>query len=156
MKLIFLDIDGVLNGQEFNKTCGSNSINRECAEHLNAIIAATDAKIVLSSAWRYMIPGAMRLVGFEYLLRTHGVNAENRLIGTTSRDEVVKDREDQISFWLAENGGGEGIESYVVLDDMCVGKHPQVQTGEKVGLTEEDVAAAIRILNSPPDAQEAQ
>ena len=64
MKVIFLDIDGVLNsdtdffelrkfGHPVNEIKGSKVINRGCLALLQQIIEDTDAKIVLSSTWRH-------------------------------------------------------------------------------------------------------
>lgn len=64
MKVIFLDIDGVLNsdtdffelrkfGHPINEIKGSKVINRGCLALLQQIIEDTDAKIVLSSTWRH-------------------------------------------------------------------------------------------------------
>jgi len=90
MKVIFLDIDGVLNGHEFCEHAKSCGINPECVCELNRIIAATDAKIVLSSAWRYMVHGgALTLKGFEYMLRTHGVT-ENWLLLTKRPERAAE------------------------------------------------------------------
>lgn len=61
MKVIFLDIDGVLNTQqtfmkiyeEWKKTGERRTeIDLERVGFLKEIVAATDAKIVLSSSWR--------------------------------------------------------------------------------------------------------
>jgi hypothetical protein len=47
-KIIFLDIDGVLNAG-----CDDEPfIFSECAQRLNRIIQETGAQVVLSSAWR--------------------------------------------------------------------------------------------------------
>ena len=64
MKVLFLDIDGVLNsdtdffelrkfGHPVNEIQGSKVINRGCLALLQQIIEDTDAKIVLSSTWRH-------------------------------------------------------------------------------------------------------
>lgn len=86
--VIFLDIDGVLNGHNFSTEAMSNVIERKQVQLLNWILRKTDARTVLSSAWRYMIHGGMSLQGFDYLLRTHGVIA-GRLIGCTCTDETM-------------------------------------------------------------------
>lgn len=90
MRLIFLDIDGVLNGHHYKRDAQSCNILSPCVRQLNRIIRATEAKIVLSSAWRYMIHGkAMTLAGFGYMLRTHGmIGAGKTIIDTTIRDEI--------------------------------------------------------------------
>jgi hypothetical protein len=155
--LIFLDIDGVLNGHNFDDHPGvfSNPIDRECVEALNRLIVAVDPEIVLSSAWRYMIHGgAMTLVGFEYLLRTHGAMAQGRLVGYTARDEEIQMRGEQIASWLRQHGP----RPYVVLDDggcvpgtdqwsdLGLSVHPVVWTRGNVGLTDFEVAKAIEVL----------
>lgn len=87
MKILFLDIDGVLNGHQKDEQ-GYCRIVPYCVNYLNRVIDATDCKIVLSSAWRYMIHcGAMTLKGFEYMLITHRLKVLNRIIGLTKPDE---------------------------------------------------------------------
>ena len=71
---LFLDIDGVLNGHEWDDEAKSCNIRRECVARLNRVVASTGCKIVISSAWRYMIHcQQMSLTGFWYMLRTHGL-----------------------------------------------------------------------------------
>lgn len=148
MKLIFLDVDGVLNDHQFSERAGSCSITARCVRNFNLLLDATGAKIVLSSAWRYMVPGAMSLKGFEYLLRTHGVVAGIEIVGATPRDEEVPTRGQQISEWIKANGEPE---AYVVIDDMQFDiqdwGHPLVMTEGFDGLKDADVRQAIRILN---------
>lgn len=143
-KLVVCDIDGVLNRHSFNEDSQSSSIDPACVHRLNRILIETGAKIVLSSAWRYMIiGGAMTLSGFDYLLRTHGV-LSGRLIGHTPSDELISDRGLQIESWLQANNF-EG--RYVVIDDMEIRLHPFVRCDGEVGLTDEGVEKAISILN---------
>lgn len=57
MKLLFLDIDGVLNSEQFyanksNEQLLAEPLDSACAIHVKSIIDATDAKIVLTSTWR--------------------------------------------------------------------------------------------------------
>jgi len=91
-KIIFLDIDGVLNNHVFDRIAGSSTILPVCVGQLNRIIHATGAAVVLSSAWRYMcldgkeFPAGMTLKGFEYMLRTHGVTQRISIIGHTEPD----------------------------------------------------------------------
>lgn len=166
--LLFLDMDGVLNDKTQLES-GFYGTKPECVAQLNRILRETGAEIVLSSAWRYMIPGAMTLRGFTYLLLTHGVacrtsgdEPEDMLIGLTCRDEELKPRGRQIRHWLNEHGGRR---RYVVLDDggenpdkswtdmgIDAAGHPVVWTDGKVGLTEADADRAIAILKG--DAKE--
>jgi hypothetical protein len=144
--IIFLDLDGVLNDHQ-QRESGFCGIDLPLATRFNRVLRETDAQIVLSSAWRYMIPEAMSLKGFTYLLQTHGVDCHERLIGVTCRDEEIEPRGQQIRHWRLENGGER---PYVVIDDLDLGiteaGHPFVQTDGKVGLTEADADRAIEIL----------
>lgn len=118
MKVIFLDIDGVLNRhqQHENGYCGTDP---ECVRHFNRLLAnAPDWKIVISSAWRYLIlNGAMTLKGFESMLLTHGLNVKDRIAGRTRADHHRDEpRRLQITDWLAEQS--ETVESILVIDDL--------------------------------------
>ena len=166
MKLLFLDIDGVLNRHNFNQVAGSNTLLPECVEQLNRIIHETGAKIVLSSAWRYMVLGKdVTLKGFEYLLRTHGVTSKIEIVGITPADEICchcgsremmaafcvkcirrSDRGDQIADYLKT---AEDVDTYVVVDDLNLGirgKHPFVQTESHEGITKADADKIIKLL----------
>lgn len=114
--ILFLDIDGVMNAHEKyeNGFCG---IGRTQVFMLNHILReCPDLKVVISSAWRYMITrGDMTLQGFEYMLITHGVNIQNRIIGHTAEDLSPEEpREVQIKQYVEKNN----IKHYVVLDDL--------------------------------------
>jgi hypothetical protein len=93
IKLLFLDIDGVLNAHESDPDVLCGPIFRDKVRLLNRILRATDAKVVLSSAWRYIVHrGEATLQGMDWLLRSHGMLA-NRLIGVTRPDTMrVDDR----------------------------------------------------------------
>lgn len=145
MKVIFLDIDGCLNAHKPhpNGYCG---IDLYCMEVLNWAIRKTDAKIVLSSAWRYMVTGgACTLKGFEYWLRTYGFEGE--LVGHTVMDEVIPERSEQIKYFLSE-WKGESISHYVVVDDLNILQHPFVKCQGDIGLTYEEGKKITRILNA--------
>lgn len=160
-KLIFLDIDGVLNGHDYDVGAQSTRIQYRCIVQLNRVIKATNAKIVLSSAWRYMLlktkksKPAMTLLGFRYLMRTHGTCGFD-LIGTTASDEEFgfpdpddSRRAKQIKRWLKENNfKGQ----YVCIDDEDHGfekmRMPFVQTNGKWGLSRRNANEAIKILTT--------
>lgn len=173
MKVIFLDIDGVLNHHEFNQESQSCTINAECITQLNRILKETSAKIVLSSAWRYVVTGhAMTLEGFRYMLQTHGLRHGAEIIGHTITDETCYSceyeclpsenqwddngrhvcvkcghhtgRSDQIRHWLRAHRGQ--IERCVVIDDLPIENLPFIQTDSKVGLTKVLADAVIAIL----------
>lgn len=155
--VLFLDLDGVLNDHTFNQESQSCTILPECAQRLNAIIQQTNCRLVISSAWRYMVPDSMTLSGFEYLLQTHGVNAHKRIDGVTCRDEVTWERHLQIIKWLEERNHHQCLETRVdwwcVLDDdpmgMKLGKDAWrlVRTDGLKGLQDDEVQRVVDILN---------
>lgn len=160
MKILFLDIDGVLNTHDFNAEAKCGPIHKAKVDLLNGVLRATDARIVLSSAWRYLsFRGEMNLMGLEWLLRSHGVIAD-RLVGVTREDTLLREpwtgdtpwvhtneRGQQISDWLKENrnrntwnsGPRSQITQHAVVDDMDLGiseaSHPFVHVDGVVGLT---------------------
>jgi hypothetical protein len=148
VKVIFLDIDGVLNNHDIDPDTGHCWIQAALAWRLNRIVKATRAKLVISSAWRYMVHcGAMTIKGFEYMLRTHKISAD--VVGVTVRDEEIPSRGDQIKAWLSEH---PEVTSYVILDDepdgMTIGDVRFVKTDGGCGLPEADMEDAIAWLNA--------
>ncbi len=157
MKVLFLDIDGVLNDHTYNEVAGSNTIKPECVEHFNKIIAKVpDLRIVLSSAWRYMVLNqAMTKSGFSYMLRTHGVSKEINVFDVLPQDATqaegdkgIKDRTEKIKAWT-EMSLWYTTDRWAALDDLALELDPEhfVRTDGKVGLTEQDAARVIEILN---------
>lgn len=71
MKILFLDIDGVLNNRDTIAMGGLNEITPSKLELLKQIVDATDVQLVLSSDWRHsdadlrLVVAALRTVGLE-------------------------------------------------------------------------------------------
>lgn len=157
--VLFLDIDGVLNGHDYDEDAQSSTINPGCVKHLNRVIRDTDCALVLSTAWRYMVlKGAMTLRGFEYLLRTHGVHASGRLIGLTAEgeesghaDDGPTSRHGLITAWVDEH---MGLVHWAVVDDMDLERGgpllPFVKTNRETGMTAEDADKLIALLRGRP------
>jgi hypothetical protein len=159
--VLFIDIDGVLNAHEWDPAVMCGQIHADKVARLNRVLLTTGAEIVVSSAWRYIVlRGEMNPMGFEWLLRSHGVLGD-RLIGFTGPDTMERqpytgdpttwlpapnERGLQISRWLSENGPRQ----YAVVDDLDLGitaaGHPFVQTVGTVGLTDADADRLIRLL----------
>lgn len=169
MKLIFLDIDGVLNAHE-KLPSGYCGIARPCVDQLNRILAAVpDAQLVISSAWRYLVLREnMTVKGFEYLLLVHGVQCHERVHGITDADGAIADepnhfdtdawkvaglkwRCEQIQNYLQRQPCW-GREDYLVLDDLALSVPNLVKTDGEVGLTAADADRAIALLSSAPPA----
>jgi hypothetical protein len=146
MKYIFLDIDGVLNGHAAfeNHYCG---IKPECVDAFNKLLDHFfNAKIVIASAWRYMIiKGTMTLKGFEYLLLSHGINCSGKVLSHTREDtDAVEPRIDQILDWLKEND--PECDDWLSLDDLYLHHKNCYQTDGMVGFTLGDLDM-IKIKN---------
>lgn len=155
IKVIFLDIDGVLNDHYWNDESMCGQIDPDKVQRLNTILRETGAFICLSSAWRYILHrGEANLMGMEWLLRSHGVKA-GRLIGVTRPDTKQQktyewpERGEQITDFITEFGP---FASYIAVDDLDIGiteaGHRLVQTDSTIGLTEADAWKAIRLLNA--------
>lgn len=151
MKVIFLDIDGVLvNRTSFTlprlkleeHALSYHTADPQCIALLNRIVAETGARVVVSSVWRGL--GMKRIKG---ILKAW--NADVQIIGLTAeiRDAI---RGVEIQAWLDAQ---TDVESFVILDDdsdMGQLKHRLVETEAMLGLTEADADRAIAILNAPP------
>jgi len=148
--VLFLDIDGVLNGHYFDREAESSDIRPSCVAVLNRVLKVTGCSLVISSAWRYMILGRdLTVRGFEYLLRTHGVRCVGGVVGHTRADRGVgeyRERAEQIREWLADH---PEVERWAVVDDMaedCFPGMPFVRTDGKVGLEDKHGDALIELL----------
>jgi hypothetical protein len=145
VKVLFLDIDGVLNRIDDSPVL----IEQDCVRELNRILDKTGASYVVTSSWRYMIHnGHFDLHGFQYLLTSHGVRG--RMLGYTgSLDDAPRWKE--ISRWLADyKGRGGGSPEFCILDDDAEARGPYREryvgvTCDK-GLTRQTADRCIKIL----------
>lgn len=154
MKVIFLDIDGVLNHQKhyewllttdeptpLQRTYPYTEFNPKSCQLLNEIIKETGAEIVVSSSWR--LDGENRLnILFKHfgLPKIYGITPvfNNRVRG------------DEIKQWLSEH---PNVDKYVILDDDTDMLPEQISFFVKTnpcgsGLNEECKEKAIEILNN--------
>jgi len=134
MKIIFLDIDGVLNCKEtVNRYNGFIGIDPFLVAIFNRIIFATDAKIVLSSTWRHA-----KVSRDEVRRRVMDFIDITPNIGTM--------RGDDINAWLSKH---RDIKKYAILDDDSdfYPGQPLFRTTWAKGLTEEIAERVINHLN---------
>ena len=110
MKVILLDVDGVLNSDEYIKgTIKSNiqgiekHVDVEKIKLLRQAIDQTNAKVVWTSSWR-LTKMAQELIK---LLITYGI-----YVNTTPY--IRNERGLEIKQWLADN---QNVEDFVILDD---------------------------------------
>lgn len=154
MKVIFLDIDGVLNCKSSKSRCGVYiGIDSDKVVRLREIVDATSAKIVLSSSWRtdwFKDADANTECGryIDRKLKREGLV----ILDKTGRD-IYDRRRKEIENWME----GKDIEAYVILDDLdynwgyseCVNHWVETTfSRDDGGLQAEHVAKAIEILNA--------
>lgn len=166
MKVIFLDIDGVLNVIATNRDQYGDVFRPEFVENLARIIQETDAKIVISSTWRMSGLDVMRemwqkrglageVIGITPYITTHELK---ELEESTGSDWLARGWE--IAEWLKLTKDEIQVDKYVILDDdtdMLDSQLPyflqcsELKDDDAVngcGLTKRITERAIEILNS--------
>lgn len=163
-RIIFLDIDGVLNSNFWRDThhkeiSDGTLIDAEKVRLLSMLVKKTGARIVLHSGWKYWFdkelkplrPEAERL---RVMLEKEGLSLEDitpdhstEEIRASKKFSLVKAGE--ILAWLAEQGDVSG---WIVIDDLDlhspeIERH-QVKTDPGIGLTLSDVLKAERMLQN--------
>ena len=154
MKVIFLDIDGVLNSSEYRRHLGmryfSEIIDRRKMPLLKEIVDVTDAKIVLSTTWRkYWNEGEKQVdPAGQYI---HDILAEYGLT-VYSKTPVMENtgRAGEIKAWLKKHPYAD---DFVILDDKDFGWPAELCThfirtdlnGD--GLDDVQVRDVIAVLN---------
>lgn len=150
MKIIFLDIDGVLNTDQIIRDYSKRHnkydvVSSELISKLNKIVEKTKAKVVISSSWRNVF--SKKKIVNKYLI-PNGFKGE--VIDTTrlTRSSDFGFRGQEIQEWLNEH---PNVTSFVVLDDISFGldniKENFVETDCALGIQNSDVEKAINILN---------
>ena len=150
-RIIFLDIDGVLNVIPSSYDKYGGVFHKHFEHNLAKIIDITGAKIVISSTWR--------LSGLDIMKEMwESRNIAGDIIDITPYVDGMS-RGEEIRMWLEENG--RNVDSYCIIDDDDDFMEEQmdffVQTsGNKhhtdcidigYGLTIECANEAINILN---------
>ena len=175
MKVLFLDIDGVLNSENwfaYRIYCVKNNmvnilmnfvdtddrnikhkltmLDDRAIANLNRIVEETGCKVVLSSSWRSSIESEN--IFTQNLLKLKGFKYE--FYDVTPRlwfNDFSIRRGEEIKFWLDKESEKHEIESFVILDDDSDMLPEQmnnfIHVDGQVGLTDRDVLTAIEILN---------
>ena len=148
MKILFLDIDGVMvisDKELHNGPFRTEIWDVRCVEVLNAVIESTDCQIVLSSDWRlhlnlrqiwdiFQFNRVSRMpLGFTGLATLDG--------GWINVNRLEEDRGIEINKWLATHGFNPPFNMWCAVDDMNLSPHVSrfVRTGWMRGLTTEGV-----------------
>ncbi len=140
-KIIFLDIDGVLNrlgiiNRTKTKWGAFIGMEPELVERFNLLCIDTGAKVVLSSTWRH---------DEDWLetMRANGLTCE--FLGRTPHFPG-SERGEEVDHWICQYLGvdGQNINGYAILDDDAdfFPMQPLFKTDYRHGLTPE-IAKAI-------------
>lgn len=166
IKVIFLDIDGVLNNamdSDYHEAPDDDKFkqvhllhSKRCVGLLNKLIEETNAKIVVSSTWRLgqtdeSMESTLRCIGIKggYLGMTKDLRYEQP--DTFRGNEILR--------WVKDNKGIIGkdyydFRSYVILDDdsdmLLWQKENYVNCDPEIGMTERTVFKAKSILLNAP------
>jgi len=151
LKIIFLDIDGVLNCEIDNPDTRNmrHDISKRCMELLNDLIESTKSKIVISSTWRY----SKSTEELQKIFEDHGF--KGKIIDRTPRLGADCLRGNEILKWMKDNDSLIGYHSYynkyVILDDdsdmLFWQKDNYINVDGYVGLTRKICYKAAYILN---------
>lgn len=140
-KILFLDFDDVLNTAETLER--GELFARRNVQALNAIMARTDAKIVVTSMWRLgATPDEL-----EELLVGAGVDASGRVVGSTPCLEDCP-RGAEILAWLQDCP--QPVRTYAILDnrgDMGICTCRLVRTDPREGLVPAQVDHVVSLLS---------
>ena len=167
-KIIFPDIDGVLNTERHYEYCYKKGTAPDekfgypfdpvAVANLKKIIDETGAVIVISSSWKFW--GLSTMIGM-WKMR----NLPGKVISVTPQamsDEILLNADltemgilplkgSEINGWLSEHK--RSVAQYAILDDvddMLPNQESHfVQINPIVGITEQDADAVITILNNP-------
>jgi len=157
MKVIFLDIDGVLNSEMYDASRTENTtdgyIDLSRVKLLADIVNVTDAKIVLSSTWRLDWDKSSELCGedgkyINQCLAKYGLVVMDK----TPFISFFSDRRKEILTWLSNHRSE--VESFVILDDITGGwdeliGRAVITNPEGYGLEETHVQKALEVLSVP-------
>ena len=156
MKVIFLDIDGVLNYTQWyvsdrnpgNLNGVEGDIDPLCAERINRICKETDAKIVISSDWRISWPYCIDRLEKGGIKNGLIIDKTPEHMWNEFASEEYKSRGSEIDDWLSQH---PECDRYVILDDRKDFTEEQkpnfVHVNSMHGIDDDDVKFAIQILN---------
>lgn len=132
MKVIFLDVDGVINSnfwlESHQKEISDGTlIDKEKIELVAKIVNKTGAVLVMHSGWRFWFDNTMQPI------------RKSKMFSKVKASEIF--------LWLKQN---PNIDKWIVLDDIDLHNDEltirQIRTNAKIGLTEKDADKAIEML----------
>ena len=164
MKIIFLDVDGVLNYTQWyvsdrnpgNLNGQEGDIDPECIERVMRIVKETGAKVVITSDWRISWGGTldrlerMGLPRDVVIDKTPFAWGNDMSLKQYMLDDIddIYSRGNEVNLWLKEH---PDCTNYTILDDRTDFTDEQqphfVHINPMYGLTDDDADIAIMILN---------
>lgn len=163
-RVIFLDIDGVLNSNLGNdplqgEISNGSFIDEKKIKLLASLIETTNAQIILHSGWRFWFDSKCKPLCKEAeklmdLLHKNGLQL-NGFTPDLTTEEIRKNKKfslvkaDEILSWLNAH---KNVTKWVVLDDLDLHntqiEQHQVKPDPAVGLTLENIRQAEEILTA--------
>ncbi|MBE7633161.1 hypothetical protein F7642_02300 [Tenacibaculum finnmarkense genomovar ulcerans] len=153
MKILFLDIDGVLNSKQWHNSDNCKAFETSvkrffdpvCVEYLNRIV--TETRIIISSSWRII----RSLQNLQDLFKS--INFTGRILGKTEilstfEPDTPNLRGVEIKNWITDNQKHFKTPiNYVILDDeddfLKEQKKYFFQTNPDIGL---DISTTEKII----------
>lgn len=162
MRIIFLDIDGVLNSNAFFDTNPDNvEIDNTFVERLVKLYNTyPDTKIVLSSYWRYLSANNKSKQYFYSKMKENNLDViDETPLSYPGTTQFINNRPIEIKLWLNDH---PEIKKWVSIEDDFLYEHYEKECGKQFanhlvttlfygntdneGLTEDAVNKAIKIL----------
>ena len=163
-KIIFLDIDGVLNTKEWHSRMTKDTPKDEygyafdpvTVKNLAHIIDKTGADIVISSSWKFYGVAKLRkmweirnLPGTILDITPNTISEEMLLNANLEEFQLGVCRGNEIKEWLSRHK--HEVSNYVIIDDfddmLPEQEDHAVLTDSLIGITGSDAEKAIMILN---------
>lgn len=159
LSIIFLDIDGVLNHENWYEKItenghpytGSRDIDPDCVKNLNLIInSVKNCKIVLSTSWRSDYDDTCEklyekgLVQGSIIGKTKSLELHNIGMGLVRGNEIKAFLDELVE-------SVESFKTYVILDDDCdmllCQQHNFMKISRWTGFTNRNARRAVNILS---------
>jgi len=149
VKILFLDVDGVLNGKNY----GYGGVDDSLLALLKTIIEETGCKVVLSTTWR--LNQSARATLLHFMKARADINVEDIIIGDTPSLKG-KQRAFEIESFLHSEWfvSRYAVTAWVAVDDLPLNTHHPafmkdhfIRTNYRTGITPADAFGAVHILN---------
>ena len=159
MKILFLDIDGVLNSMEYSKQvvrrsliADESSIDPKAVALLQTLLEdISDLRIIISSSWRNF----HSLESLKTILSSYGLDS-SKILGITPNLGTI--RGEEIKSWINTQSlkSDFPVHQFVILDDdsdMGALMPHLIRTSHQVGLTSEDLTTIKDFFTKNPNCE---